>query len=90
LARGTAANPDYQNNLDRFHALGAVILDESGAHSKDEQLDAWNSWFRMAVTGQLMGFGPDEAKTVLANAPTERSPPTSPPYALGTVAALKA
>ena len=62
LAKGTGANPDYQNNLDRLHSLSDVILDTTGAHTKDEQLAAWNSWFSMSVTGQLMGFGPDESK----------------------------
>lgn len=56
---GSPANPDYQNNLDRFTQLANVILDESGAYSRAEKLDAWNAQFRMAVTGQLMGLGPD-------------------------------
>lgn len=56
---GSPANPDYQNNLDRFTQLANVVLDETGAYSREEKLDAWNAQFRMAVTGQLMGLGPE-------------------------------
>ncbi len=56
---GSPANPDYQNNLDRFTQLANVVLDETGAYSREEKLDAWNAQYRMAVTGQLMGLGPE-------------------------------
>jgi hypothetical protein len=59
-----ADNADYENNLKRFHGLASVILDSSGNYSDDQKLDAWNGQFRMAVTGQLKGFGPDEAKLI--------------------------
>lgn len=59
---GAAANPDYENNLNRFNQLADVILDESGAYSKQEKLDAWQAQFKMAVSGQLMGLPPEVSK----------------------------
>lgn len=59
---GSAANPDYENNLARFNQLADIILDETNAYSKDAKLDAWNAQFKMAVDGQLMGMPPEVNK----------------------------
>lgn len=67
-----AANPDYEANLNRFNQLADVVLDAEGKYTDDEKLDAWNSQFRMAVTGQLMGMGPEVSKKLndIAKSPT--------------------
>lgn len=59
---GAAANPDYENNLSRFNQLADIILDETGAYSKEEKLEAWNAQFKMSVSGQLMGLPPEVSK----------------------------
>lgn len=59
-----ATNPDYENNLKRFHELAAIVLDTSGAHSESAKVEAWTAQHRMGVTGQLRGFGPEERELI--------------------------
>ena len=55
-----ATNPDFENNLNRFRELAAIVLDTSGTYSESAKVEAWSAQHRMGVVGQLRGLGAED------------------------------